>query len=96
MREGDDAAYREVMESHGAMLLGVANRLLRDSEEAVDCFQEAMLRAFEKIDSFDGRSKLSTWLYRIVVNTSLMKLRASRSTNDRVANPGATEPRSRT
>lgn len=79
LREGDDAAYEEVIRRHGPMLVGVASRLLRDPDDALDCFQEAMLRAFEKIDSFDGRSKISTWLYRIVVNTCLMRLRASKA-----------------
>ena len=79
MREGDDAAYEEVIRRHGPMLVSVARRLLRDPDDALDCFQEAMLRAFEKLDSFDGRSRLSTWLYRIVVNTCLMRLRAAKA-----------------
>jgi len=78
MRAGDDAAYDEVIRKHGPMLLGVAKRLLRDPDDAEDCFQDAMLKAFEKLDSFEGRSKLSTWLYRILVNTCLMRLRESK------------------
>ena len=71
--------FDELIRKHGPMLLRTAQRVLRDSDDAADCFQEAMLRAFEKIDLFDGRSKLSSWLYRIVINTCLMSLRASKA-----------------
>ncbi len=79
MREGEDAAFDEVIRKHGPMLLRVARRLTRDPDEAVDCFQDAMLKALEKFDSFDGRSKLSTWLYRVVVNACLMRIRGSKA-----------------
>ena len=78
VRAGDEAAYEELLRRHGPMLLGVANRLMRHPDEAVDCFQEAILKAFERVHTFDGRSKLSSWLYRIVVNTCLMRLRAAK------------------
>ena len=78
MRAGEDEAYEEVIRKHGPMLLGVAKRLLGDPDDAADCFQIAMLKAVENLDSFERRSKLSTWLYRIVVNTCLMRLRESK------------------
>ena len=56
-------------------MLAVARRLLRDEQEAQDAVQDAFLSAFKKIDTFDGRSRLSTWLHRIAVNAALMRLR---------------------
>jgi RNA polymerase sigma-70 factor (ECF subfamily) len=48
---------------------------LGDEQEAEDVLQETFLSAFEAIDGFEGRSKLSTWLYRIAYNASLMRMR---------------------
>lgn len=56
-------------------MLAVATRLLRNEEESHDCVQEAFLQAFKRIGQFEARSKLSTWLHRIVVNCALMRLR---------------------
>lgn len=63
------------MRVHGGRLLAVARRLLGNEEDARDAVQEAFLNAFRSIDRFEGGSLLSTWLHRIVVNVSLMKLR---------------------
>ncbi|MEZ5288758.1 MAG: sigma-70 family RNA polymerase sigma factor [Vicinamibacterales bacterium] len=53
----------------------MAWRLLGNEEDARDAVQEAFMNAFRSIDRFEGGSLLSTWLHRIVVNVSLMKLR---------------------
>ncbi len=55
---------------------GVALRILMDQADADDAVQDAFLSAFRTLDSFRGRSELGTWLHRIVINVSLMKLRA--------------------
>ncbi|MDJ0949692.1 MAG: sigma-70 family RNA polymerase sigma factor [Alphaproteobacteria bacterium] len=72
---GDGAAYEALVRRHGGAMLAVARRLLRDEDEARDCLQEAFLQAWTKIDTFEGRSALGTWLHRIVVNAALMRLR---------------------
>lgn len=64
------------MRSHGGRLLAVARRLLSSEEDARDAVQEAFLNAFRNIHRFEGQALLSTWLHRIVVNVSLMKLRS--------------------
>ena len=53
-------------------------RFLRSEEDAQDAVQEAFLSAFRAIDRFQGDSRISTWLHRIVVNASLMRLRTRR------------------
>ena len=76
LRAGDDAAYEELVRTHGARMLAVARRLLRVEEDARDAVQDALISAFRAIDRFEGGSRLSTWLHRIVVNAALMKLRS--------------------
>jgi RNA polymerase sigma-70 factor (ECF subfamily) len=59
-------------------LLSVARRFLGNNEDAQDAVQEAFIRAFKSIRTFEERAQLHTWLHRIVVNTALMKLRERR------------------
>jgi len=79
LRAGEDDAYRALLELYGGSLLRAARRLLRDEDEAADALQEAFLSAFRSIDKFQENSRLSTWLYKIVVNHSLMRLRSRRA-----------------
>jgi RNA polymerase sigma-70 factor, ECF subfamily len=78
LQSGDEAAFEELVRNHGGRLLSVARRLLGGSEDAQDAVQEAFIKAFRAIHSFEERSQLHTWLHRILVNTALMKLRARR------------------
>lgn len=75
LRAGDAAAYRTFVDENSASVYGLALKLLGDEQEAEDVLQETFLSAFRAIDRFEGRSKLSTWLYRIAYNASLMHLR---------------------
>lgn len=76
LRAGDSQAYEQLINEYGGRLMAVARRLLRNEEDARDAVQEAFLGAFRNLDQFEGTSRLSTWLHRIVVNASLMKLRS--------------------
>jgi RNA polymerase sigma-70 factor (ECF subfamily) len=78
LRAGDDDAYEELVRTHGGRLLAVARRFLHTEDDARDALQDAFLNAFRSIDRFQGESRLSTWLHRIVVNACLMKLRTRR------------------
>jgi RNA polymerase sigma-70 factor (ECF subfamily) len=64
-------------------MLAVARRMLRREEDAQDAVQEAFLSAFKALDRFDERSRLTTWLHRIVVNVCLMRLRTLRRKPER-------------
>jgi RNA polymerase sigma-70 factor, ECF subfamily len=75
LRRGEEDACTELVQSHGGRLLSVARRMLRNEEDARDAVQQAFLSAFRALPNFNGQSQLSTWLHRIVVNASLMKLR---------------------
>ena len=76
LRAGDDAAYDRLVNEQAGRLLAVARRMLSNEEDAHDVVQEAFLSAFRAIDRFEGGSRLSTWLHRIVVNAALMKIRS--------------------
>lgn len=75
LQRGDDAAFEAVVRLYGGRLLSVARRLLGNDADAQDAVQDAFVRAFKAIGTFEARAQLSTWLHRIVVNTALMKLR---------------------
>lgn len=74
LQHGDQSAFRELVETRGPRLLSAARRLLGDEHEAQDSLQDAFIRAFRSIDRFEGRSSLSTWLHRIVINVCMTRL----------------------
>lgn len=76
LKSGEESAYAEVIELYGGRCLAVARRFMRTEDDAQDAVQDAFLSMFKNIDRFDGQSRLSTWLHRIVVNACLMKLRS--------------------
>ena len=78
LRAGDATAFEDLLQQYGARLLRLARRLLNSEEDAQDALQDAMVAVFKSIGSFESNSMLSTWLHRIVVNASLMKLRTKR------------------
>jgi len=75
LRAGEEQAFEKLVREHSGRLLAVAKRLLGNEDDASDALQDAFLSAFKAMDRFEGNSRLSTWLHRIVVNASLMKLR---------------------
>jgi RNA polymerase sigma-70 factor (ECF subfamily) len=78
LRAGEDAAYETLLRLHTPRMLAVARRFLASEDDAREAVQEAFVSAFRAIDRFQGDARLSTWLHRIVVNASLMKLRTRR------------------
>jgi RNA polymerase sigma-70 factor (ECF subfamily) len=63
--------YAALVERHREDLQARSRRILRSEQDAEDAVQEALLRAWRALPSFEGRSSLRSWLYRIVTNTSL-------------------------
>ena len=72
---GDPEAFNRLMEQHERRMYAVALRMCANREDAQDCLQEAMLRAYRAIGNFKGESSFSTWAYRITMNTCLDELR---------------------
>jgi RNA polymerase sigma-70 factor (ECF subfamily) len=71
MRRPVEREYARVVERHREELHAHSRRILRSAHDAEDALQEALLRAWRALPSFEGRSSLRSWLYRIVTNTSL-------------------------
>jgi RNA polymerase sigma-70 factor (ECF subfamily) len=78
IKAGDKAACAVCVERYSPGVYRLALRLMQNEAEAEDVMQEAFLNAFKAIDSFEGRSELGTWLYRIAYNTAMMRLRKHR------------------
>lgn len=71
VRAGDRDAFRPIVERYSEMLFRLAYRITGNEADADEVVQETLLRAYRKLDSFDGRSSLRTWLFRIATNCSL-------------------------
>lgn len=78
LRTDDADAAETLVRRYGGRMLATARRIVGNEDTAEDVVQEAFLSAFRGLDGFQGGSRLSTWLHRIVVNTALMKLRSKR------------------
>lgn len=74
-QRGDQDAFATLFQLHKKRVYSVCLQMTKDVADAEDLTQEAFLQVFRNINSFRGDSAFSTWLYRIAVNTVLMKLR---------------------
>jgi len=77
-RAGDTAAFERLYEAHGARMKSIAANLLGDLADAEDAVQETFLKVYRGAASFRGGSMLSTWIYRVLVNSCYDLLRKSR------------------
>src|SRR5271165_6430537 len=75
VRGGDVSAYDTLVRKYERQIFRIAQHVTQNREDAEDIAQDAFLKAYEKLDQFQGNSKFSTWLVRIAVNESLMRLR---------------------
>lgn len=74
-QEGDGDAFAALFNAHKGRIYSVCLRMTNNAAEAEDLTQDAFLQVFRKLGTFRGDSALSTWLYRIAVNTVLMRFR---------------------
>src|SRR5579863_8237887 len=78
-RQGDVAAFDTLVRKYERQVFRIAQHITQNREDAEDVMQDAFLKAYEKLDQFQGNSKFYTWLVRIAVNESLMRLRRRRT-----------------
>ncbi|HEY4243102.1 MAG TPA: sigma-70 family RNA polymerase sigma factor [Kofleriaceae bacterium] len=77
-RRGDREAFGRLVRKHQRRVYAAALHILGNHGDADDVTQEAFVRAYRGLGTFDGRSEFTTWLYRITVNTALNALRSDK------------------
>ncbi len=75
---GEEEAFRRLVDRHAPVIWTVINRMVQDSSKAQDLFQETIIRFWKGLPSFQGTSKLSTWLYRIAYRVCLDGIKSSK------------------
>ena len=78
-RQGDGQAFTLLVNRYERKIFRLAKHITQNVEDAEDVLQDTFLKAYEHLDGFQEQSKLYTWLVRIAVNESLMKLRKRRT-----------------
>lgn len=71
--------FSDLLETYSGMAYNIALRMLHNPADAEDAVQEAFISAYRSLPKFNGQSKVTTWLYRIVVNVCLMKIRKEKT-----------------
>jgi RNA polymerase sigma-70 factor (ECF subfamily) len=78
VRDKDQEAYKEVVKRYQQKLFRYAEYILGDKDLAEDAVQEAFIKAFVNLQSFDTKRKFSSWIYRIVHNQAVNKIKKKR------------------
>lgn len=90
LRQGDRAAFHDLVSTCCPRLLGAAERLGHTPQEAEDLVQDVFLALVRSVDRFEGRAEIFTWLYRVLLNRHAELVR--RRTLDRLRTPSAPAP----
>jgi RNA polymerase sigma-70 factor (ECF subfamily) len=88
VREGDDDAFRLLVERHSRPLYRSAFRITGNAADADDVVQEAFLRCYRALATFDSRATFPTWLHRIAINCALDLIDTRKRRDGRVDSPG--------
>ncbi len=74
-KAGKQESFEELISRYSAKAFSLANRLTRNQQDAEEVLQDVFVTVHRKINGFEGKSSFSSWLYRVTVNSALMKLR---------------------
>jgi len=97
-RQGDERALRDLYDRHVDRVFRLAYRLGGDEELAREYTQDAFVRAFQKLDQFEGRAQFATWMHSITVSVCMNGLRKRKKIRERemaideIADPGRNDP----
>jgi RNA polymerase sigma-70 factor (ECF subfamily) len=75
LRAGDRAEFARLVDTYSGPIYRLALKILEDPQDAEDVLQETFIKAYRHLREFEGRSRISTWLYRIASNEAFMLLR---------------------
>lgn len=78
VRKGDVSAFSFLVERYQSMVYSLALKLLKNAEDAEEMAQDTFIKAFQKLEMYEGKSKFSTWLYSITYNACISELRKRR------------------
>lgn len=78
VRKGDVSAFAVLVERYQNMVYSLAFKLLKNTEDAEEMAQDTFVKAFQKLELYEGKSKFSTWLYSITYNACISELRKRR------------------
>src|SRR5688572_32238716 len=78
----DPLAYKFLLNKYKGYAFSIALKIVKNREDAEEVVQDSFVRAFKALRNFRGDGKFSTWLYKIVYNTSLSKIRNKRMIMD--------------
>nr|WP_319399835.1 RNA polymerase sigma factor [uncultured Carboxylicivirga sp.] len=76
IKRGDVAAFSQIIDKYQHMAFTLAKGIVKNQQEAEEVTQDAFVKAYKSLDKYKGDASFSTWLYRIVYNTSISKLRS--------------------
>ncbi len=91
LQSGDPEEFSRLVDAYSSKIYRLATKMLNQQQDAEDVLQETFLKAYRGIKSFDGRSKISTWLFRIATNEALMVLRRKHPDTVSIDEPVETE-----
>ena len=83
LQAGERAEFARFVDTYSGQVYRLALKMLQNPQDAEDILQETFIKAYKALPRFEGRSSLSTWLYRIATNESLMFLRKNRPQQDK-------------
>jgi len=75
IKKGNISAYNKLIIKHEKLAFNIAYKITKNREDSEEICQDAFLKAYKNISFFNGDSKFSTWLYRIIYNTAISKTR---------------------
>lgn len=91
LKQGDNQAFAFLIDRYQNMVFTLALRMLKNHEDAEEIAQDSFLKAYQHIDGFKGNSKFSTWLYQIVYNACISKLRKKKIVVDPIDSINSTD-----
>lgn len=84
-QKGDKKAISQLVNKYSPRIYAIAFRLMQNEEDAEDVLQETFIIMIKKLNTFQGKSTLYTWLYRVATNVALGKLRKKKNIDDTVS-----------
>lgn len=79
IRAGDVSAFAHLIDKYQHMAYTLANSIVKNHQEAEEVTQDAFFKAYKSLDKFKGDAGFSTWLYRIIYNTAISKIRSRKT-----------------